>query len=130
MKFLIDECLSPDLVAIARDRGFSLSTHVTWLGLRSKKDWTIVQRAVEDGYVLVTNNTKDFTSLVGCEDVHAGLVCLNVAPGLMSLQVQRVLFGIALEQLVGDEPVNDVIEITLTTDRKVRIDRYAWSIDH
>ena len=33
MRFLVDECLSPDLVAIARDRGFSLSTHVTWLGL-------------------------------------------------------------------------------------------------
>ncbi len=70
MKFLIDECLSPDLVAIARDRGFSLSTHVTWLGLRSKKrDWTIVRRAIEDGYVLVTNNTTDFTSLAGREDV-------------------------------------------------------------
>ncbi len=130
MKFLIDECLSPDLVAIARDRGFSLSTHVTWLGLRSKKDWTIVRRAVEDGYVLVTNNTTDFTSLVGREDVHAGLVCLNVAPGLMSLQVQRVLFELALDQLAGDEPVNDVIEITLTTDRKVRINRYAWPMDH
>ena len=129
MKFLIDECLSPDLVAIARDRGSSLSTHVTWLGLRSKKDWTIVRRAVEDGYVLVTNNTTDFTSLVGREDVHAGLVCLSVAPGLMSLQVQRVLFEVALDRLAGDEPVNDVIEITLTADRKVRIDRYAWPTD-
>lgn len=55
MKFLVDECLSPDLVAIARDRGFALSTHVTWLGLRSKKDWIIVRRAVEDSHVLVTN---------------------------------------------------------------------------
>lgn len=130
MKFLIDECLSPDLVAIARDRGFSLSTHVTWLGLRSKKDWTIVRRAVEDGYVLVTNNSTDFTSLVGREDVHSGLVCLNVAPGLMSLRVQRALFELALDQLADDEPVNDVIEVTLTTDRKVSIDRYAWPMDH
>ncbi len=130
MKFLIDECLSPDLVAIARNRGFFLSTHVTWLGLRSKKDWAIVQRAVENGYVLVTNNTTDFTSLVGRENVHAGLICLNVVPGLMNLQVQKVLFELALDQLAGDEPVNNVIEISLTTDRKVRINQYVWPMDH
>lgn len=126
MKFLIDECLSPDLVAIARDRDFSLSTHVTWLGLRSKKDWTIVRRAVEDGYALVTNNTTDFTSLVGREDAHAGLVCLNVAPGLMSLQVQRVLFELALDQLAEQELFNEVVEITLTEDGSVRVARYNW----
>lgn len=129
MKFLVDECLSPDLVAIAQDRGFSLSTHVTWLGLKSKKDWTIVRRAVEDGYVLVTNNTADFTSLVEREDVHAGLVCLNVAPGLMSLGVQKRLFKHALDQLKGQEPVNEVLEITLTPDRMVRVDQYALSAE-
>lgn len=65
MKLLIDECLSPALVALARTRGLHESTHVTWLGMRSKKDWAIVRRAVRDGYVLVTNNTADFTAL--CE---------------------------------------------------------------
>ncbi len=58
MKFLIDECLSPELVAIARARGHGESTHVTWLGMRSRKDWSIVRRAVADGYVLVTNNAQ------------------------------------------------------------------------
>ena len=60
MKFLIDECLSPELAALARARGFHKSTHVTWLGMRSRKDWTIVRRAVKDGFILVTNNTVDF----------------------------------------------------------------------
>jgi hypothetical protein len=36
------------------------STHVTWLGTGSRKDWTIVRRAVSDGYELVTNNAADF----------------------------------------------------------------------
>jgi predicted nuclease of predicted toxin-antitoxin system len=58
VKFLIDECLSPELVAIARARGHGESTHVTWLGMRSRKDWSIVRRAVADGYVLVTNNAR------------------------------------------------------------------------
>lgn len=126
MKFLVDECLSPDLVAIARDRGFPQSTHVTWLGLTSRKDWTVLQRAVKDGYVLVTNNTTDFTPLVGREDVHAGLLCLNVAPGLMSLAAQKTLFEHALDELDGEEPVNEVVEITLADHQTVTTNRYNW----
>ena len=57
MKFLIDECLSPTLAAIARDRGYPESMHVTWLGLRARQDWALVRRAVADGYVLVTRVT-------------------------------------------------------------------------
>ena len=50
VKFLIDECLTPELVRLAHERGHGESTHVTWLGLRSRKDWSIVRRAVDDGY--------------------------------------------------------------------------------
>jgi len=124
VKFLIDECLSPELVRIARERGYGESTHVTWLGLRSRKDWSIVRRAVDDGYVLVTNNTTDFTPLLSREGVHAGLVCLNVAPGLMSLDVQKRLFTLALDRLGDAEPINELLEVTLLEDRLVRIDRY------
>ncbi len=124
MKFLVDECLSPELVAIARQRGHGESTHVTWLGLRSRKDWSIVRRAVRDGYVLVTNNATDFTPLIGREELHAGLVCLNVAPGLMSLDVQKRLFILALDRLGDTEPINELLEVTFMEDRSVRIDRY------
>jgi len=124
LKFLIDECLSPALVRIARERGHGASTHITWLGSRSRKDWSIVRRAVDSGYVLVTNNTTDFTSLVGREGVHCGLVCLDVAPGLMSLEVQRQLFTLALDRLGDTEPINEVLQITLQSDRSVRIERY------
>src|SRR5712671_1784619 len=51
MKFLVDECLSPTLVRLAHERGYGESTHVAWLGLRSRKDWSIVRRAVDAGYV-------------------------------------------------------------------------------
>jgi predicted nuclease of predicted toxin-antitoxin system len=69
VKFLIDECLSPELAQLARKRGYGESTHVTWLGLRWRNDWSIVRRAVDDGYVLVTNDSVDFTSLIGRESV-------------------------------------------------------------
>ena len=123
MKFLIDECLSPDLVEIARSRGFGSSTHVVRLGLQSKEDWAIVRRAVEDGYVLVTNNTTDFVSLVDREDIHAGLVCLNVAHGLMDLRAQKDLFKAVPDELRSKEPVNEVVD--MTADRRITIDRYT-----
>ena len=82
-----------------------------------------MRRAVDDGYVLVTNNTTDFTSLLGRQSVHAGLVCLNVAPGLMSLDVQRRLFALALDRLGNSEPINELLEVTLMEDRSVRVER-------
>jgi predicted nuclease of predicted toxin-antitoxin system len=123
VKFLVDECLSPLLVALAHTRGHVESMHVTWLGLRSRRDWSIVRRAVDDGYVLVTNNTTDFMSLLGREGLHAGLVCLNVAPGLMTLDVQRRLFALALDRLGDAEPINEILLVTLKEDRSVVVER-------
>jgi hypothetical protein len=40
-KFLIDECLSLDLVELARDRGLPESNHVVWLGKTGSKDWEL-----------------------------------------------------------------------------------------
>ena len=128
MKFLIDECLSPTLVAGARERGYSQSTHVTWLGLRSKADWTIIRRAIKDGYILVTNDTANFAPLMQREERHPGLVCLNVAHGLMDLDVQRRLFEYALDQLENHVPFNEVLEITLTANRTVRTERYRLAV--
>lgn len=39
MKFLIDECLSPELVKLAQDKGYAESSHVVWRKLAGKKDW-------------------------------------------------------------------------------------------
>jgi predicted nuclease of predicted toxin-antitoxin system len=103
VKFLVDECLSPGLATLARERGHPESTHVTWLGLTSAQDWTIARRAVDDSFVLVTNNAADFTALYGREELHAGLVCLNAAPGVMSLDLQRRLFLLAMAELGGAE---------------------------
>lgn len=104
MKFLVDECVSPALASMARDWGYHESTHVNWLGLSSKPDWTIVRRAVKDGYIVVTNNTEHFGALVRREELHAGLVCLNFPAGSMNLDIQKYLFSHALEHLDDSEP--------------------------
>ncbi|MER9776753.1 DUF5615 family PIN-like protein [Mesorhizobium sp. M0220] len=92
MKFLIDECLSPELAKLARERGFPESSHVRWLGLAGARDHMVARRAVDDGNVLVTHNTTDFRGLYGREELHVGLVAFNTAPGLMSLDLQRGSF--------------------------------------
>ncbi len=128
MKFLIDECLSPTLAAIARKQGFPESTHVNWIGLRSRKDWLLVRRAIRDGFVLVTNDAVDFTSLMERERGHPGLVCINVAHGLMSLDVQTKLFEHALAKLAEVDLADQVLEVTLTPDRTVRVGRYVTRV--
>ena len=56
-KFLIDECLSPDLAALARDRGFAESSHVTWLGKAGWKDWELKQ-FILDGPAIIASPHK------------------------------------------------------------------------
>lgn len=124
MKFLVDECLSPELAELARARGYPESTHVTWLGLTSAKDWTIARRVIDEGFVFVTNNTVDFLALYRREDLHAGLVCLNAAPKLMDLELQKRLFGLALARLMSGEPYNEVLEVMALEDGQVAVDRY------
>ena len=128
MKFLIDECLSPSLTTIAREREYPQSTHVTWLGLRAHQDWALVRRAVTDGYLLVTNDSADFTPLMERERGHPGLVCITVARGLMSLGVQTKLFERALARLAGEDIADKVPEMALHADRTVRIDLYPSGI--
>jgi hypothetical protein len=41
LKFLIDECLTLELVEIARLRGFTESSHIVWLGKAGWKDWEL-----------------------------------------------------------------------------------------
>ena len=125
MKFLIDECLSPSLATIARSRGFGQSTHVTWLGLRSRQDWALVRRAIRDGYVLVTNDRADFTALIERHRRHPGLICMTVAHGLMRLEVQTRLFELALAQCAGTDLTGQVLDVALTAQREVRVERYV-----
>lgn len=42
MKFLIDECLSPELAKLAQNKGYWESSHVIWRGLGGKKDWELM----------------------------------------------------------------------------------------
>jgi hypothetical protein len=134
MKFLIDECLSPELAKIAIDKDHGQTSHIVWLGLAGYKDWVLKPIILNDDWTFVTKNSVDFR---GPEDkpgtkgqyadvaIHAGLICLNGPPG-MDLDMQIELFEQALLELDADpDLVNQVLEITLDDDDDLHVLRYA-----
>lgn len=122
LKFLIDECLSPKLVAAAVNAGFPESSHVAWLGKAGWKDWELKTFILEGDWTFVTRNSADFRGPAenpGSKGqyanvpIHAGLICLNGPEGMRS-SIQLELFQTVIEEIGGaDQLVNEVIEADL-----------------
>jgi hypothetical protein len=138
VKFLIDECLSPELAKLAQERGHGESSHVVWRKLAGRKDWQLKPFILDGDWTFVTRNSVDFRgpsarpgSRGQYADVvlHAGLICLNGPEG-MDLDIQFELFEQALEELEADDDlINQVLEITLDNNDELRILRYRLPPD-
>lgn len=121
MKFLIDECLHISLVRVAHLRGHE-AYHVNWLGLSGRTDRDLMARIVDEDFTFVTNNARDFRKLYATQVLHAGLI---VIVRQVSRDLQRRLFNTILDRLGdGRAFVNEVIEIELSDDNTVAIERY------
>jgi predicted nuclease of predicted toxin-antitoxin system len=120
VRFLIDECLSVDLVAVARQAAHD-AQHVAHVGKAGWKDWNVTRYARDGDFVLVTNNASDFRRLYAAEPLHAGLVILIPVVGRV---LQQRLFKAALDEFATiGEPINRVLEVDL--DREdVRLTLY------
>jgi predicted nuclease of predicted toxin-antitoxin system len=113
VRFLIDECLSIDLVAVAREAGH-YAQHVAHVGKAGWKDWNVARYASDGDFVLVTNNASDFRRLYAAQPLHAGLVILIPVVGRV---LQQRLFSAVLDELASlGEPVNRVLEVDLDGD--------------
>lgn len=115
--FLVDECLSPQLTALAHARGHH-ATHVNFRGLSGAQDADLMPLIRQEGFVLVTSNARDFRRLYAAEGVHGGLVI--VVPGGLRADEQVRLFGSVLDA-VGPlaELTNRLVEVF--SDGEVRI---------
>ena len=58
-RFLIDECLTPELAQMASDAGHVESTCVRDRGLAGTKDWKLIEHVVASDFTLVTHNSVD-----------------------------------------------------------------------
>ncbi len=125
-KLLIDECLSPELALMARERGHHEASHVVWIGSAGWKDWELKRIILEQDWVFVTRNSDDFRGpphAPGTKgqyagvDLHAGIICLNGPVGV-DLDWQRKLFEEVLDQLDSNgDLTNQVLEVTLDDDK-------------
>ena len=122
-KLLIDECLHPGLVAIAKERGIfaEFGSHV---GKAGWQDHNLVPFAIENDYIIVTNNRRDFLKLYMQHELHGGLIIIvpRAARGRM-----EHLFRAALTQLaeMNDDLVNKVLEVLDDGSVEVR----PWNAD-
>lgn len=110
-RFLIDECLSVGLVALAKERSFQ-ADHVAHIGKSGRSDWNLAAYAVENGFIFVTNNRRDFLKEYAKLDLHSGLIV--IVPDTKRADQQR-LFGKVLDILSkrNDDLVNKLIEVLL-----------------
>jgi predicted nuclease of predicted toxin-antitoxin system len=110
VRFLIDECLSVQLVAVAGRAGHD-ARHVAHVGRAGWKDWNVVRYARDGDFILVTNDASDFRRLYAAQPLHAGLVILLP---VVRRDLQQRLFKAALDELAAiGEPVNRVLEVDL-----------------
>ena len=121
-KLLIDECLSAELALMARERGHHEASHVVWIGKSGWKDWGLKEILLQEDWVFVTWNCKDFRGPKGAPGskgvfadvpIHAGLVCIDGPTG-MNLELQRFLFGFVLDEL-DQQPdlTNQILEVSI-----------------
>jgi len=131
-RFLIDECLSPELVQLAIQSGHTESTCIRDRGLSGTKDWKLIEHVVAGDFTLVTHNAVDFRGAgpgnLGGEHakqpIHAGLICLNSA-FTMGLHRQLDLFQIALEEVSRmSDLVNQALEIFEQEDGSIEVILY------
>lgn len=121
-RFLIDENLSPRLVAPAHARGFE-AMHVNHLGLRTETDWDLLEVVARGDWVLVTNNAIEFRGRYRRIDLHPGVVFL--VPSVRG-PVQARLFAAALDHILSaPDLVNRALDVTLTADGAIVVTGYA-----
>ncbi|WP_324765015.1 DUF5615 family PIN-like protein (plasmid) [Sinorhizobium meliloti] len=91
MKFLIDECLSPQLAKMAIEKGHGETSHIVRMKKGGLEDWELKPIILEGDWTFVTKNSVDFR---GPKDkpgtkgqdadvaIRAGLIWLNGPPGM------------------------------------------------
>lgn len=110
MKFLVDECLTIDLVSVANHAGYE-AQHVARVGKAGWKDWNVAKYATAGEFILVTNNASDFRRLYAAELLHYGLIIIIPNVGRL---VQQQLFKAVIEVLEEKgEPINQALEVNL-----------------
>ena len=111
MKILLDENLSPTLVKKLGTIGVA-AEHVAHIGKTGLSDPELWDLAMERDAIVATINASDFLRLAARSELHVGLIVLR-AQGLDRDQQWEWLEPAVQHLLeVGEDPVNQAIEVT------------------
>ncbi len=113
MRFLIDECLTIDLVTVASRAGYE-AQHIARVGKAGWKDWNVANYANQGDFVLVTNNASDFRRLYATQPLHAGLVIM--IPNVNRAEQQRIFAAALAELSMMGDLINRVLEVAIDGD--------------
>lgn len=121
MKLLIDENLSPRLVGWCAQKGL-YAVAVAHVGLTGRADAALWRYAIENDFVVVTANTRDFIELLDVE-LHPGLIVLR--EGDLSRAEQWERLERALDRILkSPDPagymINRVVEVVSLQDIRVQ----------
>lgn len=120
IQFLVDECLSPELLQVAREHGFN-AYHVTRRGWGADSDPQLLGHILDEDLTFVTNNWKDFRPMLSRTEVHPGVIA--ILPNVRRPR-QMELFAAALAVLQGADPPLDMVNTVLEVDADGSVERY------
>ena len=127
--FLIDEDLSPELVKLAKTRGFQAFSVNHNKKLRGRGDSVVARAALANNRILVTRNALHFERIYQKQTVHPGLIIFATEHGkLNKVEYQLAMFDSAIDAIVEDgEPVQEAMYVRatqLTKGVQIKIDRF------
>jgi predicted nuclease of predicted toxin-antitoxin system len=112
IRILLDEHVSPSLVGKLGDKGI-FAVAVAHVGLSGATDANIWNYALENDFVVVTGNARDFIRLLNVE-VHPGLIVLREGGLTRDEQWERIrpVIEHVLESSDDNYLVNKLVEIS------------------
>jgi hypothetical protein len=127
--FLIDECLSHDLIEIIAARGYHARAVTLNKKLRGRGDHIIFRYSIDENLILVTNNIVDFERIYQENEVHPGLVFFAPSHSkLRKFKYQSLMIQLAIDDIEEEEPIQQVIYISAVSVKGVGVqistDRY------
>ena len=113
MRLFIDECLSPEIARRLNASGAHVAEHPLDFGGRGAPDYRVLQRCIERGLVIVTENAVDFRTLVGAVEIHPGLIVLPCVGRDKSFALLQAAFDFleAMDDEAMEVMINHVIEV-------------------
>lgn len=121
LKFFIDECLTPALVAVAKERAL-FAVYGPYAGKAGWQDWSVAEFAFNNDLIVVTNNRRDFLDEYARMELHPGLVVI-VPKGDRPRQIEWFAAVVDFLLALDGPPVNKLVEI----DAASRIAVQDWA---